>query len=236
MVIHCVWEHNGDDTLMHAENFPGAFTRGENKEIALSKMEQEITSYLLWKGEPIPAHLEVQIVQEQETNLQIKDADSDVIFDSEREPLLAEEYRCIKEWVMKSAADFEKLYRQIPDQNQSVLKPRKTFYGNLPCTALEMYQHTKNVNAYYFGEIEVEADNAGSIYECRSRGFELLERTPDFLSNQIFLGNGDELWSLRKVMRRFLWHDRIHAKAMWRMARRTFGEQSIENIFQFEQF
>ena len=36
-----------------------------------------------------------------------------------------------------------------------------------------------------------------------------------------------ELWTMRKVLRRFLWHDRIHARAMWRMARRTFPEAEI---------
>ena len=35
-------------------------------------------------------------------------------------------------------------------------------------------------------------------------------------------------------MRRFIWHDRIHAKAMWRMAKRTFPECEIENVFYFK--
>ena len=30
--------------------------------------------------------------------------------------------------------------------------------------------------------------------------------------------------TLRKVLRRFLWHDRIHAKALWRMARRIWPD------------
>ena len=54
MKIRCIWEHNGEDTLLYAENFPGAFTRGENKEIALSKMENEVRSYLAWAGKPCP--------------------------------------------------------------------------------------------------------------------------------------------------------------------------------------
>lgn len=51
MKIHCVWEHNGDDSLLYADNFIGAFTRGKSREIALSKMEDEITAYLKsWLG------------------------------------------------------------------------------------------------------------------------------------------------------------------------------------------
>lgn len=37
MEIRCVWEHNGEDSLIYAENFPGAFTRGANRDIAIER-------------------------------------------------------------------------------------------------------------------------------------------------------------------------------------------------------
>ena len=46
-------------------------------------------------------------------------------------------------------------------------------------------------------------------------------------------GSYGEDWSLRKVLRRFIWHDRIHAKAMYRMATKVFGAESIVNPFYF---
>lgn len=78
----------------------------------------------------------------------------------------------------------------------------------------------------------METDHEGTILECRQRGFALLEQQTDFLKNQVFLGSYGEEWSLRKVLRRFIWHDRIHAKAMYRMAVKTFGD-GIRNAFQF---
>ena len=48
------------------------------------------------------------------------------------------------------------------------------------------------MNAYYFGEIGVQADNNGTIEECRKRGFELLEHQPEFLENKVYLGSYDE--------------------------------------------
>ena len=111
---------------------------------------------------------------------------------------------------------------------------RSTFYGQLPRTAFEMYEHTKNVNDYYFGEIGITTDHEGSIVKCRERGFGLLESQPDFLENTVYLGSYDEEWSLRKVLRRFIWHDRIHAKAMYRMALKTFGNNAVPNIFHFD--
>ena len=95
-----------------------------------------------------------------------------------------------------------------------------------------MYSHTKSVNAYYFAEIEVDADNEGDIYECRRRGFEALEAKQGFLNNEVFEGSYGEKWSLRKVIRRFIWHDRIHARAMYRMAAKV-AVGNVKNPFSF---
>lgn len=232
MKIRCVWEHNGNDSILYASNYIGAYARGETKEIALQKIPGEIVSYLKWKGEAIPDSLEPMIVQEKSSSLTISDADSDVLFEEEKEPLTRAQYEALKALALKSAQDFLDLYQSIPDKNKSSLPVRKTFYGQVPRTAAEMYEHTKNVNAYYFGEIGVEADHEGTIVECRQRGFALLEGQSDFLKNRVYLGSYDEEWSLRKVLRRFIWHDRIHAKAMYRMAVRTFGG-NIPDPFHF---
>ena len=232
MIIECVWEHNGDDTLLYAVNLPGAYTRGETKAIALQKMVAEARDYLAWAGETEQEDISARIVQESACDLQIRDADSDVLFDAEKAPLTMGEYIQLKELALRSAADFLALYESVPDKQKSVNPVRSTFYGQVPRTAEEMYQHTKNVNAYYFGEIDVQADNEGTILDCRRRGFEVLESKPDFLNNPVVEGSYGESWTLRKVLRRFIWHDRIHARAMCRMAKKTFGK--YENIFKFE--
>lgn len=233
MKVTCVWEHNGDDSILYAEHFVGAFTRGASKDAAMEKMSSEIKSYLMWKGGLSSDDFEPEVVQEKRSGLTVSDADSDVLFDEERKGLTAAEYAELKELALKSARDFLSLYRAIPDKNRSSLPVRTTFYGQVPRTAFEMYEHTKNVNDYYFGEIGVAADHEGDIVECRERGFAALERQPDFLKNTIYTGSYDEEWSLRKVLRRFIWHDRIHAKAMYRMALKTFGAGVVPNLFQF---
>ena len=233
MTINCVWEHNGNDTLLYAVNLIGAYTRGESPEIAKAKMPQEITSYLKWLGEEPSDHIELAITEEKASDLAIKDADSDVLFESEKAPLTADEYEKLKALALKSAKDFLTLYESIPDKNATVTAERKTFYGQVPRTADEMYEHTRNVNEYYFAEIEIDADNGGTIYECRKRGFESLEAKPDFLQNAVIEGSYGEAWSLRKVLRRFIWHDRIHGRAMYRMAVKVFGAENVINPFCF---
>ncbi len=234
MKIECAWEHNGNDTLLYAVNLPGAYARGINIETAMEKMVLEVRSYLRWRGDSAPDSISVEIVQDATCDLQICDADSDVLFESEKAPLTMEEYVQLKALVLKSAADFLKLYESIPDKEKSDTPARRTFYGQVPRTAAEMYAHTKKVNAYYFGEIDVDTDNEGSILACRQRGFEALERKPDFLINDVIAGSYGENWTLRKVLRRFLWHDRIHARAMYRMAARNFGKNTVADVFCFQ--
>lgn len=231
MEIKCVWEHNGKDTLLYAINLPGAYARGASREIAMEKMAAETQSYLRWRGAVVPENISVEIVQDAACDLQICDADSDVLFAAEQAPLTMEEYLELKALALKSATDFLRLYESIPDKDASAAPARRTFYGQVPRTAAEMYTHTKNVNEYYFAEIEVDADNEGTILGCRRRGFEVLEAKPDFLLNSVIEGSYGESWTLRKVLRRFIWHDRIHAKAMYRMAVCQFGKDYIPNVF-----
>jgi len=254
--VKCIWEHNGPDSLIYSAEFIGALTRGSSKEIALSKMGQEIRSYLRWRtagesgavssiseinveaktGGDVESNTEIntEIIQESSVDLNVADADSDVIFDEEKQPLSMEEYLELKRLALKSATDFLRLYESIPDKDDSCLPERKTFYGAVPRTAREMYEHTKNVNSYYFGEINVEADNEGTILACREAGFKELEKCENFLENPVIEGSYGEMWSLRKVLRRFIWHDRIHAKAMYRMAVKTFAGTEIPDVFCFE--
>lgn len=221
-VIRCVREHRGEDTLLWAEDFPGAFARGADLAEAVEKLPRDLSDWSDWTGAALEECSGVAIVGEVISGLDIRDADSDVLMASEREPLSRAEYEMLRDMALRSAERFQALYDSVPDPDRSANPVRQTFYGAAPRTAREMYEHTKNVNAYYFGEIGVEADNEGDIVDCRRRGFEALEKQPHFLENPVVEGSWDEAWTLRKLLRRFIWHDRIHARAMVRMMERTF--------------
>lgn len=233
-------ENNG--CLLHAIDFPGAFTRGKSRWEAASKMESEIRRYLRWAGRYEPRFraldkgsfsCEIQIQEKKQSSLEIADADSDILFLAERKPLTQEEYLCLKNLALASAKDFQQLFDSVPDPHMPLLPARNTFYGPVPCTAREMYAHTKNVNSYYFGEIGVPAEDGPDIAACRKEGFSSLEKSPSFLENPVLQGSFGEEWSLRKVCRRFIWHDCIHARAMYRGACKFFGKEQLLNPFLF---
>ena len=106
MTINCVWEHNGRDTLLYAVDFVGAYTRGESLEIAKAKMPQEIVSYCNWLGMEAEGKAEIVIVGEKCSELTNRDADSDVLFESEQAQLTIEEYKALKHLALKSAKEF----------------------------------------------------------------------------------------------------------------------------------
>lgn len=105
-----------------------AYTRGKSKENALEKMRQEVIAYLKWQKVSIPTEIFVEIVQEKCSDLNIADADSDVIFETETLPLKMEEYIMLKQLALKSAEDFLELYLSIPNADISSNLSRKTFY------------------------------------------------------------------------------------------------------------
>ena len=80
----------------------------------------------------------------------------------------------------------------------NIVPPRETFYGKIPSTAEEMYNHCMNITEYYFGEIGVPAENGPDILSCRQKGFEELEKQENFLENKVFEGSYGEEWSLRE--------------------------------------
>jgi len=233
-IINVIDEFNENGHLVYADDYVGAYSRGRTMSEAFAKLPREIECYNKWLGIDDTVCLPVIAVKESHGGVSgVEDADSIVLFESEMKPLTDSEYRYLKALAVKSAKDFLKLYLSIPNKTETTLPYRKTFYGDRPRTAQEMYIHTKNVNSYYFGEIDIDAENSQDIVECRIRGFEKLEKTSCFLDNPVFHGSYDEDWSLRKVFRRFIWHDRIHAKAMYRMASALCGKENIDNPFCF---
>lgn len=230
-----VVEYNHEGYLMYSESFPGAYTRGREREEALSKFPNEIKRYCKWSGIEYSETdlVESIIIQSEKSKLRINEADSDVIFISEQDPFTEQEYEIIKIRVLKSANDFQVLYDSIPDKNYTSLKERKSFYGAVPRTSKEMYDHTNSVTNYYAREIGVQIDNFENIYQNRIQTIKAIESMDNILENKTFNGSYGEQWSLQKVLRRFIWHDHIHAKGMYRMATKVWEVGNIQNPFYF---
>lgn len=237
MILKVAMEYNDLGCLLYADAYPGAFARGRTLQEAMEKINDEVIMYQSWlNGGELPQIHSVirKVVQKEYRTSPIHEADTEILLNSEKAELTMEDYQRIKQIALKSAQDFLKLYRSIPDRQRTVLKPRKTFYGEVPLSAEAMYEHTRDVNSYYFGGIQVMAEDETDIYQRRLTGFSQLEKRSDFLKNAIYVDHHQEAWNVRKVCRRFIWHDRIHARAMYRMAKRLCPGADIANPYFFK--
>ena len=231
--MNAALEYSDKGCMIYSLDCPGAFARGAGREEAMAKLPADVEAFCRWAGWEAP-DCPVDIAEEKyQPDMKVEDADSDMLFASERQPMTVEEYALLRELVLKSAQDLDRLYASIPDKDAPLGDARRTFYGEYPDTARKMFCHTNRVTAYYVGELGAEIDNLPGCYENRINGLAAIERIPGFLNLPVIEGSYDEEWSLRKVLRRFLWHDRIHARAMYRRAKAIWGDQ-IADPFRFD--
>ena len=234
--IEVIAEYNEKGAMLWADAYPGAYSRAETVAKALEKFPKALSEYAHWAhGTPMPqlAESDFVVTHAFQTALHVEDADSDVLFPSERLPMDMTEYTQKKQLCIRSAQDFEKLIRSIPQKDRALRKSRRTFYGKIPCSAREMEEHTNNTLAYYANAVGVPFENEGGLLENRKRFFRAFESAPDFLSPRVFTDADGELWTRKKVLRRILWHDRIHAHALYRLAITFWSKERIENPFCF---
>lgn len=234
--IEVIAEYNETGAMLWADAYPGAFSRGETVSKALEKFPKALSEYARWAyGAPLPnlAESDFVVTHAYRTDLAVEDADSNVLFPSERLPMDMTEYTQKKQLCIRSAMDFEKLYASVPQKDRSLRKSRRTFYGRIPCSAREMIEHTNHTLAYYAHAVGVPFENEGGLLENRKRLFRALESTPDFLAPRVYTDADGELWTRRKLLRRLLWHDRIHARALYRLAVSFWSRERIENPFFF---
>lgn len=226
-------EYNEKGCMLFSLDCPGAFARGKTREEAARKLPADVAAFCRWAGWNCPDGGVEITMESYRPELQVEDADGDILLPGEELPLGMAEYTALRELVLRSARDLDALYVAIPDPDAPLAAERETFYGEYPNTARKMFEHTNRVTSYYVGEMGAEHENIPGCHENRLYGLMELERIAGFPELPIVEGSYGEMWSLRKVMRRFLWHDRIHARALYRRARAAWGGV-IPDPFRFE--
>lgn len=233
MNIDVVVEYNDKGYLVWIEQLAGAYSRGATLQAAMDKLAQEVRSYTLWAKGQAQDLSEVRITHEFKSQLRVEDADSDVLFPSERLPMSMAEYTLLKELALRSAKDFKTLYQSVPQRGRALVKSRQTFYGKIPASADEMHEHTNNTLSYYAAGMGIEYQNTKDFVDNRIAFLRAIEQNPNFLMPQVYTATDGEQWTLKKVMRRLIWHDRIHARALYRKAVSFWNKERIVNPFEF---
>ena len=218
-IIKVIVEYNNHGYMVHLNDYLGSYTRGKSEDIALEKVSSEVERYCKWAGWDIPVNAEPLVIKHCYTNSRIDDGDTEVLLDFDKceisDELFIEYYRL----AMLSAQSLQVLYDSVLDKQWvDISKQRKTFYGDTPCTAEEMIWHVDKVQGYYMSRIGIDLMIIPNEFlHNRIVCLEVLEKlwSNNKTINEFNIDN--ESWTLLKLLRRFMWHELIHAQALYRL-------------------
>nr|WP_253710276.1 hypothetical protein [Treponema sp. OMZ 799] len=222
-MMNIIYETNGLGFLGWVIDLPGAYIRGKTLEEAGGKVSKEITLYNEWLN--LETDIDMQINEEiKKSDLCIQDADSDIIFDSELLDFDKKEdfiFWCDK--VLISGKKTEEIYKKMKRKSLiDITMKRKTFYGDVYCTINDQYRHIVKVQNYYLNQIGTEMNIDDELRLNRIEFIEKLKEKYLKDGNKLYR-NESEDWTVKKVIRRTIWHDRIHIRAIERMEKRLSG-------------
>ena len=236
--ISIALETNGKGFMGFLVDLPGAFIRGEDEEDALSKVRHEAESYFDWLGILRASPTKWQIVQRHYCQLMVEDADGEILLDADRGTLPEEEFQTLASLIHRSARTFKSLY------GSSALKhwvdpsrARRTFYGECPKTIQEVFDHVNATQHYYVSRAGLlPSEEETDFLATRNLYADRIERLFRAQGSSRVYDVDNELWTLKKILRRFVWHDRIHGKAITRILakqKRLGLIESYEDPFHF---
>jgi hypothetical protein len=213
-------ETNGKGFHGFIVELPGAYVRGTSEKEAISKTTVEARSYLAWLGQERKRFPNPLIVQTHRCKLMVEDADCEILLADDSRPMSDEEFRRLIELSEYSGLTFTTLYDSARFKDWiDEARIRRTFYGQNKKTIEEIFDHVKRTQRYYLSRtgIPLSEDEALPFMEIRASGNDSLRRLFKKEGNSgVYIVENEE-WTLKKIMRRFVWHDRIHGKAITRI-------------------
>lgn len=219
--ISVALETNGKGYLGFIVELPGAFIRGMIEHQALAKVQKEVDVYLKWLGTKSQCDYKIKTVQRHESEAVVEDGDTAILLQADKGEVGKEEFRELVDLARYSGQTFVQLYENTQHKEWvDESRIRKTFYGDNPATIQRIFEHVKNCQYYYLSAIGITEEPEEDFTLLREFALKKLKALFSEYNNlQIFEEEG-ELWTLKKVLRRFIWHDRIHAKAIARILAR----------------
>lgn len=225
-------ESNDRGAMCHLVEPLGAFTRGETEAHAVEKAYSEYCSYVRWLGVDTDAPVHFSIVQSHRTDLDVQEADSDILLDSDCLNRSRKDIDLIKELLLHSASTLEALFAQaeLPDRVDSQMTGL-TFYGERPDTIRKVFSHVNRTQDYYMSRVGlgIPEEHASFLARRENCVTQLSKHWPSGHTLHPTAVDG-ERWTHLKVLRRLLWHDRIHAKSIVRMFQRQVKDGVISNF------
>jgi predicted RNase H-like HicB family nuclease len=228
-VVSIAFETNGKGYIGFLVELPGAFIRGRTEKEAIAKVDGEVNMYLKWLGIKQKQEHKIQIVQRHRSLLPVEDADNEILLEADKEIIKQKEFRNLLDLVWYSGQTFLQIYTHTKFKDWiDESRIRKTFYGENPKTIQEIFDHVKDCQYYYLSRMNIMDEIKGDFMAIRKFCLGRLEDLYHKNNNSLIFEVTNELWTLKKVLRRFIHHERIHGKAMMRILEKQRRQRIID--------
>lgn len=203
----------------------GSFVRGSGIEQIRRKRSKELEEWAAWLQRPdisVPDWHEIL----EETSAQVQDGDTEILLSSDLDGYVddAQLHQAFADAEV-SSVQVDRIFSRclaIKDRTDPLMQ-RTTFYGPTYATISDQYRHIIDTQHFYLQIIGTDATWAADSKLCDSRRIviEALTELYSRIGNTVILDKdtGEE-WTIRKVARRLIVHDRLHGRAMSRMRER----------------
>jgi hypothetical protein len=219
-------ETNGKGFMGFILELPGSFVRGRTEKEVLSKVPAEARSYLEWLESRSKIPETIRVIQRHQCKLTVEDGDCEILLNADQESVAPTDFTKLVELAKYSGQTFSSLYKNSQLREWvDPAKERSTFYGETPKTIEETYNHVNRTQYYYLSRLSrtgIRFPENSELDFVRTRGYCLDQIEKMFAKNgnsQLFEVDNEQ-WTLKKILRRFIWHDRIHGKAIVRTLRK----------------
>lgn len=219
---------------------PGCWVFGRTPKRALKKVKVAVADWFKWlekHGEPFPAEMEDFKIEVGEmlrvTYNPVKAGKPEPLFWSEVLPITKKDIEKVIRLMRYSREDLLKIVSNLPDTCLDWQPPNK------PRTIRNCLRHIAHVEIWYITRLNIElpSKNPRNVFKLlnytRKLVIKTLENFPRDKMRGIFQPRKDpsptcNLWTARKMLRRFVDHERLHTKYIQKilgMYKKEFSNQ-----------
>jgi len=233
MKYHLLCEIGPDgSTQIFIRELPGCYSRSPSFDEAVAKAPLKIKEFLDWlkgHGDDIGGSdydVETEVSEVVRGNWPVNLGDSQALFKADLRPLEREEVERCKRYIRYAREDFINLYLSAPKEAHEWKPDQST-----PRHIKRIAEHIADVDFFYIERLKarkfrdwplefLEVSNELTLMRLSNLSGEEMNCSVSYHEPGGWTGTSEpEGWTTRKVLRRFVWHERLHTSTANKLIR-----------------
>jgi len=215
--------------MAHVAELPGCIAIGGTREEAVERAREAVEGYVDWlrsRGEAVEkGPVEVEVAQEVRVDGRFPGSPGDQVarFESDAGEATAAEVERALRWLGWSRGDLEALFEGVPYEELDWSPPGESW------TLRAILTHVASAEAWYLRHLEPEAlrQLPSALIATRRWAERRLREMTEEERSALRVHEGEE-WTARKVLRRFLEHEREHAGQLRELVAQWRAQGEVE--------